>query len=139
MMLQKGEKIPKRKEKMRRKKRERENRKEKGKEFVEKKKRNKEKQKKERKEKEFAEKERRKKKRKGKEKGKGKREDFSTLRRSKLDGPSTKVGTRSAIYVWTLKSWSFDKLHKVEDFPTRFALSLKAIKWYGLFMVGHEI
>ena len=53
--------------------------------------------------------------------------------------PSTKVVTRSAIYVWTLKTWSFDKLHKVGDFPTQFTLSLKAIKWHELFMGGHEI
>ena len=51
------------------------------------------------------------------------------LRRLKLDGPSTKVVTSSAIYVWTQKTWSFDKLHKVGDFPTRFTLSLKAIKF----------
>ena len=25
----------------------------------------------------------------------------------------TKVGTRNAMYVWTQKTWSFDKLHKV--------------------------
>ena len=37
------------------------------------------------------------KKRKGKERRKGKKEDFLALRRSKLDGSSTKVGTRSAI------------------------------------------
>ena len=92
------------------------------------------------KKKEFIEregKEKRKGKRKGK--GKGKREDFPVLRWSKLDGPSTKVGTRRAIYVWTPKNWSFDKLHKVGDFPTRFTLNLKAIKWYELFMGGHEI
>ena len=41
--------------------------------------------------------------------------------------PTTKVGTRSAIYVWIPKTWSFNKLHKVGDFPTRFTLSLKAI------------
>ena len=76
---------------------------------------------------------------KGKERRKGKREDFPALRRSKLDGPSTKVVTSNAIYVWTPKTWSFDKLHKVGDFPTRFTSSLKAIKWYGLFMGGHEI
>ena len=49
-------------------------------------------------------------------------ENFSTL-----DGPSTKVGTRSAIYVWTPKTWSFYKLYKVGNFPTRFIFSLKAI------------
>ena len=54
-------------------------------------------------------------------------EDFLALRRSKLDGPSTKVGTRSAIYVWIPKTRSFDKLHKVGDFPTQFTLSLKAL------------
>ena len=32
-------------------------------------------------------------------KGKREREDFPELRWSRLDGPSTKVGTRSAIYV----------------------------------------
>ena len=54
------------------------------------------------------------------------------------DGPSTKVVTSSAIYVWKPKAWSFDKLHKVKDFPTRFTLSLKVIKWYGLLMGDHE-
>ena len=82
----------------------------------------------------------RKKKERKKRKGekKKKREDFPALQRSKLDGPGTKVFTRSAIYVWTPKTWSFDKLHKVGDFHTRFTLSLKAIKWYGLFIGGHE-
>ena len=65
-------------------------------------------------------------------------EDFLALRRSKLDGPSTNVGICNMIYVWIPKTWSFYKLHKVGDFPTRFTLSLKAIKWYGLFMGGHE-
>ena len=55
----------------------------------------------ERKKKEFVEREG---KRKGKEREKEKREDFSVLRRSKLDSSSTKVGTRSAIYVWTPKT-----------------------------------
>ena len=79
-----------------------------------------------------------KKKRKGKERRKGRMEDFPALRWSKLDGPSTKVVIRNTIYVWTPKTWSFDKLHKVGDFPTWFTLSLKAIKWYGLLMGGHE-
>ena len=52
------------------------------------------------------------------------------LRRSKLDGLSTKVSTRSAIYVWTPKTWSFHKLHKVGNFSTRFTLSLKAMRGY---------
>ena len=54
-------------------------------------------------------------------------EDFLAFRRSKLNGLSIKVGTRSAIYVWTPKTWSFNKLHKVGDFSTQFTLSLKAI------------
>ena len=61
-------------------------------------------------------------------KGKGKMEDFPALRLSKLDGPSTKVGTRSAIYLWTPKTWSFDKLHKVVNFPTRFYFESKGHK-----------
>ena len=64
---------------------------------------------------------------KGNGKGKRKRKDFPTLRRSKLDSPSTKVDARSVIYMWTPKSWSFDKLHKVGDFPTWFTFSLKAL------------
>ena len=41
------------------------------------------------------------------------REDFSVFWRSKFDDPSMKVGARSATYMWTPKTWSFDKLHKV--------------------------
>ena len=74
-------------------------------------------------------------KRKGKEKRKKKKERkeekgrgvFPAFRRSKLDSPSTKVGTHSAIYVWIPKTWSFDKLHKVRNFPTRFTFSLMAV------------
>ena len=54
-------------------------------------------------------------------------EDFSELHQSKLDSPSTKVVTRSAIYVWIPKTWSFDKLHNVENFPTRFTFNLKVV------------
>ena len=68
-----------------------------------------------------------KKKEKKKGKGKGKREDFLALRRSKLDGLSTKVGTHSTIYVWTPKTWSFDKLHKVGVSPTRVPFYLRAV------------
>ena len=59
-----------------------------------------------------------------KEKGKGKemrereREDFSALRRLRLGGPCTNVGTRIAICVWTPKTWCFDKLYKVGISPT---------------------
>ena len=65
--------------------------------------------------------------RKRKGKGKGKREDFSALRRLNLDGPNTKVGTCSTIYMWTPRTWSFDKLHKVGNFPTLFTFSLKVV------------
>ena len=46
------------------------------------------------------------------------REDFLVFWQSKFDSPETKVGARNAIYVWTTKSWSFDKLHEVGYFPT---------------------
>ena len=52
-------------------------------------------------------KERRKEKGKGKERREREREDFPALRRSRLDGPSTKVGTHNAIYVWTPKNLEF--------------------------------
>ena len=92
-------------------------------------KREKEKQKEKEKEKKKRKKERVRREKRGREKKgiKRKMEDFLALQRSKLDGPSIKVGTRIAIYMWTPKTWSFDKLHKVGDFPTRFTLSLKAI------------
>ena len=53
--------------------------------------------------------------------------DFPGFGRSTFESSSTKVGTRSGIYVWTPKSWSFDKLQKVGYFPTRFIFSLKAL------------
>ena len=62
-----------------------------------------------------------------KEKGKGKSEDFPALRRSKLNGTTTKVVTRSAIYMWTPKSWSFNKLHKVGVSPTRVPFYLRVV------------
>ena len=55
------------------------------------------------------------------------KEDFPAFGRSKFDGSRTKVGACSAIYVWTPRSWSFDKLHKVGYFPTWFTFSLKDI------------
>ena len=57
------------------------------------------------------------------------REDFSAFGRSKFNGSRIKVGARSAIYVWTPKSWSFDKLQQVGYFPTWFTFRLKDIKW----------
>ena len=55
------------------------------------------------------------------------RKDFPAFRWSKFDSPTTKVGARKAIYVWTPKSWSFDKLHEVGYFPTWLTFSLKAL------------
>ena len=46
-------------------------------------------------------------------KKKKERENFPAFGRSKFDSSRTKVGARSAIYVWTPKSLSFDKLHEV--------------------------
>ena len=50
---------------------------------------------------------------KGEEKG-----NFPTFRRSKLDGRRVKVDPRNESYAWEPKSWSFVKLHDVENFPT---------------------
>ena len=55
------------------------------------------------------------------------KENFPGFGRSTFESSRTKVGTRSGIYVWTPKSWSFDKLQKVGYFPTRFIFSLKAL------------
>ena len=41
------------------------------------------------------------------------KENFLAFGWSKFDSSRTKVGARSAIYVWTPKSWSFDKLREV--------------------------
>ena len=66
-----------------------------------------------------------------KEKGKGKemrereRKNFPAFGRSKFDSSRTKVGARSAIYVWTPKSWSFDKLHKIGVLSYLFYLLFK--------------
>ena len=57
----------------------------------------------------------------------GKRRIFPGFGRSTFESSNTKVGARSGIYVWTPKSWSFDKLQKVGYFPTRFIFSLKAL------------
>ena len=46
-------------------------------------------------------------------KKKKERENFLAFGSSKFDSSRTKVGARSAIYVWTQKSWSFDKLREV--------------------------
>ena len=75
-----------------------------------------------RKENKFVERKKRKRRKKEREK-----EDFPAFGRSKFDGSRIIVGARSTIYVWTPKSWSFDKLHKVRYFPTWFTFSLKDI------------
>ena len=54
-------------------------------------------------------------------------EDFPGFGRSTFDSSRTKVGARNGIYVWTPKSWSFDKLQEVGYFPTWFTFSLKAL------------
>ena len=58
---------------------------------------------------------------------KGKMKIFPGFGRLTFESSRTKVGTRSGIYVWTPKSWSFDKLQKVGYFPIRFIFSLKAL------------
>ena len=58
---------------------------------------------------------------------KGKMKIFPGFGRLTFESSSTKVGARSGIYVWTPKSWSFDKLQEVGYFPTWFIFSLKAL------------
>ena len=71
------------------------------------------------KQKEFVEEEKEKGEERRKEKGKGKerrereRKNFLAFGRSNFDSSRTKVGARIAIYAWTPKSWSFDKLREV--------------------------
>ena len=77
---------------------------------------------KEKKGKKFVERKRRKRRKEERE-----RKDFPGFGRSTFDSSSTKVGARSGIYVWTPKSWSFDKLQEVGYFPTWFTFSLKAL------------
>ena len=48
-----------------------------------------------------------------KRKKKNERENFPAFGRSKFDSSRTKVGACSAIYMWTPKSWSFDKFREV--------------------------
>ena len=42
-------------------------------------------------------------------------------------GTEGKVDLRDESYAWTPKSWSFVKLHEVENFPTYVISNLKAI------------
>ena len=42
-------------------------------------------------------------------------------------GIEGKIDLRDESYAWTPKSWSFVKLHEVENFPICFISSLKAI------------
>ena len=79
---------------------------------IEKQKGRKGKEKKEQKGKPFVERKGRKRRKKEREK-----EDFPAFGKSKFNSSRTKVGARSGIYVWTPKSWSFDKLQEVGYFP----------------------
>ena len=55
---------------------------------------------------------------------------FSDLRKLYVQvfvGTEGKVDLRDESYTWTPKSWSFDKLHEVGNFPTCVISNLKAI------------
>ena len=60
-------------------------------------------------------------------KKKRERENFLAFGLSKFDSLRTKVGARSALYMWKPKSWSFDNFHEVGYFSTWFTFSLKAL------------
>ena len=61
------------------------------------------------------------------ERGEKKMEIFPAFRRSELDDQKRKVNPRIVSYAWVPKSWSFIKLHEVENFPTPIIFSLKVI------------
>ena len=61
------------------------------------------------------------------EKREKKRRFFPAFQLSELDGPRIKVDSRIASYAWVLKSWSFVKLHELENFPTLNIFSLKVM------------
>ena len=42
-------------------------------------------------------------------------------------GARGKIGLRDESYAWVAKSWSFVKLHEVENFPTCVIFRLKVI------------
>ena len=67
-----------------------------------------------------------------KERGEKNMEIFQAFRKSELDGLRRKVDPRIASYAWVPKSWSFVKLYKVGNFPTKNIFSLKAMKWHML-------
>ena len=57
-------------------------------------------------------------------------------------GAKDKVDLRNKGYTWVPKSWSFVKLHEVENFPTCVISILKAIYWLEVFleaMRSHKI
>ena len=56
-----------------------------------------------------------------------KRKIFPAFRRSKLDGPRIKVGSRNKSYAWVPKSVGFVELQEVENFSTLVIYSLKVI------------
>ena len=56
-------------------------------------------------------------------------------------GTEGKVDLRDESYAWTPKTWSFDKLREVGNFPTCVISSLKVIYWFGIgleALKGHE-
>ena len=60
---------------------------------------------------------------------------FSDLRKSDSRfSLRRKVDPRSEGYVWVPKSWSFVKLHEVENFPTCVISSLLSIYWLEIFL-----
>ena len=52
---------------------------------------------------------------------------FAKIRPYIFVGAEGKVDLRDKSYAWASKSWSFVKLHEVENFPTCVISSLKAI------------
>ena len=52
---------------------------------------------------------------------------FKKIRLQVFVGVEGKVDLRDESYAWTLKSWSFNKLHEVENFPTCVISSLNDI------------
>ena len=52
---------------------------------------------------------------------------FTEIEQSVFIGVRRKVDQRIVSYAWVSKSWSFVKLHEVENFPTWIISNLKAI------------
>ena len=52
---------------------------------------------------------------------------FTKIRPQVFVGTEGKVDLRDESYAWTPKSWSFDKLREVENFPTCVISNLKVM------------